>query len=75
MATDTTTIPLPRLITQRQLCDWLAKSPAWAERGRLEGYGPPYVKVGRSVRYRAEDVLEWIEHNRRRSTSDRQEAI
>lgn len=74
MLTDVTTVPLPRLLTQRDLCEWLGKSNAWAERGRLEGYGPNYIKVGRSVRYRAEDVLLWLEGNRRRSTSDGGEA-
>ena len=31
---------------------------------RCLGKGPPYVKMGRSVRYRLKDVLEWIESHR-----------
>lgn len=64
------TITLPRLWTQRELCAYLNKSEAWAERARLTGDGPPYMKVGRSVRYQADEVLAWLEAKRRRSTSD-----
>lgn len=70
MPAESTTVPLPRLLTQKDLCAYLGKSSAWAERGRLEGYGPRYLKVGKSVRYQAEDVLIWLEGNLRRSTSD-----
>jgi len=38
---------------------------------RLEGGGPPFVKIGRSVFYRTEDLTEWLAANRRKSTSDR----
>jgi predicted DNA-binding transcriptional regulator AlpA len=65
-----TTIILPKLLTQRQLCQYLHKSEAWAERARLTGDGPPYTKVGRSVRYPATELLTWLDANRRRSTSD-----
>jgi predicted DNA-binding transcriptional regulator AlpA len=36
---------------------------------RLEGGGPPYVKAGRSILYRREDVDAWLHAHRRRSTS------
>jgi predicted DNA-binding transcriptional regulator AlpA len=41
----------------------------WAKR-RLTGDTPPYLKLGRTVRYRWEDVLAWLEGRSRRSTSD-----
>jgi predicted DNA-binding transcriptional regulator AlpA len=28
------------------------------------GEGPPYYKVGRSVRYKLSEVLAWLEHHR-----------
>ena len=61
---------LPELWTQAQLCQYLNKSEAWAERGRLEGYGPRYIKIGRSVRYAERDVMRWLDRSRRSSTSD-----
>jgi len=31
---------------------------------RFQGRGPSYVKMGRSVRYRLRDVLDWMESHR-----------
>ena len=65
---------LPELWTQIQLCEYLNKSEAWAERGRLEGYGPKFIRVGRSIRYDVCDVLAWMDKNRRSNTSEDHEA-
>lgn len=56
-----TTAALPRLLTQKDLAEYLSKSTSWCERARWEGNGPRFVRLGRHVRYRASDVLEWIE--------------
>jgi len=32
---------------------------------RRLGSGPPYIKVGRAVRYRPEDVERWVEERRK----------
>lgn len=45
-----------RLITSKEAANLLACSPAWLERGRCFGYGPPYRKIGRLVRYRVGDL-------------------
>lgn len=60
---------LPRLMTQRDLAAYLGKSTAWCERARWIGDGPRFVKLGRHVRYRAEDVMAWIDANSRTSTT------
>lgn len=52
------------LLMQRDLCDLLDKSAAWAERQRWAKTGPAYLKLGRAVRYRAADVLSWLEAQR-----------
>jgi hypothetical protein len=44
-----------------RLC--LGVSPAWCERGRGAGYGPKFLKLGRLVRYRKADVLDWIDQS------------
>jgi hypothetical protein len=41
---------------------------------RLRGDGPPYIKLGRAVRYRRADLLARTAGKLRRSTSDRGEA-
>ncbi len=61
---------MPRLMTQKHLALYLFKSEAWCERARWAGEGPRFIKLGRHVRYRADDVLAWIETNSRASTSE-----
>ena len=49
----------------------LGLSPRTLETLRLRGDGPPFVAVTkRAVRYRRQDLIEWIGARRRRSTSD-----
>jgi len=54
---------LPDLINQSELANYLNKSEAWCERARWLGIGPPFVKLGRSVRYRFSDVKEYVDSN------------
>ena len=58
-------VNMPRLWDQKTLAAYLGKSTAWCERARWAGEGPRFVKLGRHVRYRADDVLAWIEENAR----------
>jgi predicted DNA-binding transcriptional regulator AlpA len=44
-------------------------STAWFQRARWAGNGPPYVKVGRAVRYRLDELVSWFEDRKRTSTS------
>lgn len=37
---------------------------------RCRGGGPPFIKVGRLVKYRPQDVEAWIESRRVASTSE-----
>lgn len=46
-------------ITERQLADRQARSVKTIRNQRVSGGGIPYVKMGRSVRYRMSDVVEW----------------
>jgi predicted DNA-binding transcriptional regulator AlpA len=68
------TAALPRLMDQATLAEYLGKSQAWAERARWEGTGPRFLKLGRHVRYRASDVLEWLEANVQQTTPRRKRA-
>ncbi|MEX1313828.1 MAG: hypothetical protein AB1Z38_06615 [Desulfotignum sp.] len=56
------TVTLPYLMDQKTVADYVGKSTAWFERARMLGQGPRFVKLGRHVRYRAEDILEWVEN-------------
>lgn len=37
---------------------------------RLRGEGPPFVKIRSAVRYQVREVLNWIEEQKVRSTSE-----
>lgn len=52
---------LDRLLTQQQVVDWIGMSPAWFEMARFKGTGIPYIKIGRSVRYRTKDVQQYLD--------------
>ena len=45
-------------------------SPRTLEKWRLTGGGPPYLKLGRIVRYDLGDMETWLEEQVRLSTSD-----
>lgn len=57
------------LFTEKELCDVLKKSKAWAQRHRWTGTGVPYTKVGRSVFYRGADIIAWVDGNRVATTA------
>lgn len=58
------------LLDQTRLAKLLGCSARTLERQRLEGTGIPFCRIGRLVRYRLLDVSEYLEAQRRRSTSD-----
>lgn len=67
-----TNAELPELLSQAELCQYLGKSVAWADRARLEGTGPPYFKIGRTIRYSKQAALDWLKSNERTSTGGSQ---
>ena len=61
----------PPLLTQRQYCELTGKSESTAEQDRLYGRGAPFIRMGRSIRYRLDDVIAWLESlPRYRSTTE-----
>lgn len=56
------TISLPSLLTREQAADFLGIErqtlAAWAVSG---SYDLPFIRVGRSVRYRRDDLLAWLD--------------
>jgi hypothetical protein len=49
----------PTFLTQREVSDLLRLSERTLEDWRLTCQGPPYLKLGRHVRYDLTDVVEW----------------
>jgi excisionase family DNA binding protein len=59
-----------RLLPQAELAQLLNVSERTLERWRMEGVGPAYIKAGRRVLYRRQDVECWLDDASRRSTSE-----
>src|SRR5271166_2000520 len=49
------------LIDTEQLAAILQCTPQWIEKLRSEGRGPPFLKIGRLVRYRRNSVERWLD--------------
>ena len=58
------------LFTAREAADFLRLSLSWLAKARMRGDGPPYVKLGRSVRYREGALVQWLKSRARLSTSE-----
>ena len=52
-----------RLLSTGEAATLLGCSVAWLERGRCDGYGPRYLKIGRLVRYRLGDLTAFRDAN------------
>ena len=61
----------PKYLTERDVAALTGFSRYTFQRLRFEHRGPAYLKVGRSVRYRLEDVLAWMESRRIQVDPDR----
>lgn len=51
--------PVSEFLDEKGLCALLAISFVTATRWRAKAKGPPFIKVGRLVRYRRSDVETW----------------
>ena len=57
-------------MTTRQAAQALGIKPGTLEVWRVRGDGPAYLKIGRAVRYRRDDIEAFILAGRRASTSE-----
>ena len=55
---------MPKLLTTKQAAEFLSLEPQTLAAWRMEGVrGPPWIKLGFSVRYRVTDLEKWLEAN------------
>ena len=60
-----------QLLNTQQAAEFLGVSIAFLERDRWAGARVPYIKVGsRAVRYQLNDLEQYVQSCRRRSTSE-----
>ncbi len=59
-----------RLLTPKEAADFLRVSESWLAKARMRGDGPPFPKVGRSIRYSRAALVQWLNGRLRSSTSE-----
>ena len=58
------------LLTPKEAAKLLKVSLSWLAKARMRGDGPPYIQVGRSIRYSEAALLQWMKSRQRLSTSE-----
>lgn len=48
------------LLHEAEAAEWLTITPWRLADWRRRGYGPSFVLLGRSIRYRPEDLRSWV---------------
>lgn len=47
-------------VDERDASRHIGFSPSWMRQARMRRSGPPFVKVGRTIRYRVADLEAWL---------------
>ena len=58
------------LVDEKAMAAQLGVQVKTCQTWRVKGYGPPFIKIGRLVKYLQSDIQTWIESQRRQSTSE-----
>ena len=58
----------PKLLTPDELAELLQLTTDQVSKLRIKGNGPPFVKLGRQVRYVPAAVAKWLEAQQQTST-------
>jgi hypothetical protein len=59
------------LLTPKEAAKLFKVSVSWLAKARMRGDGPPYVNVGRAIRYTEAALIQWMKSRQRLSTSER----
>ena len=65
---------LENLLSENEISQIFGRSIPTLQKDRLRGNGPPFIKIGRLVRYSPSAVQAWLDDQVRRSTADPGEA-
>ena len=69
LQTPTTSIDPHQLLRETDTAELICQSVRTLQKWRVAGQGPSFYKIGRSIRYRRREIIEWIDSRRRTSTS------
>jgi predicted DNA-binding transcriptional regulator AlpA len=62
--------PAAILLTAGETAERLKVSLSWLAKARMRGDGPPFIKVGRAIRYSEAALLQWMRAHQHLSTSE-----
>jgi predicted DNA-binding transcriptional regulator AlpA len=62
--------PVMKFLTAKEAALFYGVSLSWLAKRRMCGDGPPFVKVGRSVRYTEAGLIQYAKSRQRLSTSE-----
>jgi len=62
--------PVINLLTPKEAAKLLKVSLSWFAKARMRGDGPPYIRIGRSIRYSEAALVQWMKSRQRLSTSE-----
>jgi len=51
---------IDKLLSQKEVAAWIGMSEAYLEMARFKKTGIPFVKIGKSCRYRTSDIQRFI---------------
>ena len=58
------------LLTPKEAARILKVSLSWLAKARMRGDGPPFIKIGRAIRYNEAALQQWMKSRQRLSTSE-----
>ena len=67
-AADKPSNALPILLTPKETAQRLKLSTSWLAKARMRADGPPYIELGRAIRYSETALLQWMKSRTRTST-------
>jgi predicted DNA-binding transcriptional regulator AlpA len=61
---------IPVVLTPKEAAQRLRLSSSWLAKARMRGDGPPYIQIGRAIRYSEVALSQWMKSRQRLSTSE-----
>jgi predicted DNA-binding transcriptional regulator AlpA len=62
---------MEKLLTQAEVASFIGMSESWLAWHRWYGDSIPFLKIGRSVRYRLSDVQAWVDQHQRQNSTQK----
>jgi predicted DNA-binding transcriptional regulator AlpA len=61
---------IPVVLTPKEAAQRLRLSSSWLAKARMRGDGPPYIPIGRAIRYTEAALIQWMKSRQRLSPSE-----